>query len=49
LKKENIKGLGIPNTRRRLDLLNKTNYEFKIDADGNTYHVQLRIPVKTIK
>jgi len=49
LKKENIKGLGIPNTRRRLDLLYKTNYDLKIDADGNTYHVQLRIPVKTIK
>ncbi|MFN8241766.1 MAG: histidine kinase [Bacteroidales bacterium] len=39
------RGIGIENTRRRLDLLYKDAYVLEINDDGNTYSTRLTIPL----
>jgi sensor histidine kinase YesM len=49
MRKDEAGGLGLPNVRRRLDLLYGESYSLEISENDTSYSVQLRIEFKTIK
>ncbi len=49
MRNHEVGGLGLPNVRRRLDLLYGNRYRLEIKEDDTTYSVQLKIKLKTQK
>ena len=45
-KKDKVGGIGLANTKQRLDLLYPNKYELKISEDGNIYAVYLKIDLE---
>lgn len=43
---EDSNGIGLANTKRRLDLLYPGQYELKVDSNDNTFEVMLKIEIK---